>query len=78
MIEERFEENHFRYIVVWKKGYQQVQEPRGTSVIKVKGVAKVNGSETLFMNDANEYIWDVAEYEIPPIVSGEDLSGGRN
>jgi hypothetical protein len=36
------------YIVIWKKGYQQVQEPRGTSVIKVKGVAKVSGNGTSF------------------------------
>lgn len=36
------------YIVLWKKGYQQFQEPRGTCVIKVKGVARVDGTETLF------------------------------
>ncbi len=36
------------YIVFWKKGYQQFQEPRGTSVIKVKGIAKVTGNDTLF------------------------------
>ncbi len=28
-----------------KQGYQQFQEPRGTSVIKVKGVAKVIGKD---------------------------------
>ncbi len=38
----------FSYIVVWKKGYQQFQEPRGTSVIKVKGVARVTGKDTAF------------------------------
>lgn len=31
----------FSYIVWLKKGYQEFQEPRGTSVIKVKGVARV-------------------------------------
>ena len=39
-------ENHFwfSYIVWYKKGYQEFQEPRGTSVIKVKGVARVDES----------------------------------
>jgi len=39
---------YFSYIVIWKKGYQQFQEPRGTSVIKVKGIAKVLGNNTFF------------------------------
>jgi cation transporter protein len=56
------------YIVLWKKGYQQIQEPHGTSVIKVKGIAKVNGQNASFYtSDENNYIWDIAEYEIPPI-----------
>jgi hypothetical protein len=38
--------SHFSYIVWWKKGYQQFQEPRGTSVIKIKGIAKVSGNNT--------------------------------
>ncbi len=58
------------YIVLLKKGYQQFQEPRGTSVIKVKGIARVNGSNILFntSSDETKYIWDTPEYEIPPIV----------
>jgi hypothetical protein len=36
----------FSYIVWVKKGYQQFQEPRGTSIIKVKGIAKVTGNNT--------------------------------
>ncbi|CAF1096753.1 unnamed protein product [Adineta ricciae] len=57
------------YIVVWKRGYQQFQEPHGTSVIKVKGIARVTGSgnSTYFTSDDTKYIWDTAEYEIPPI-----------
>ncbi|UJR08640.1 hypothetical protein I4U23_012899 [Adineta vaga] len=50
------------YIVVWKKGYQQFQEPHGTSIIKVKGIARVAGND-----DATKYIWDTPEYEIPPM-----------
>jgi hypothetical protein len=40
----------FSYIVWWKKGYQEFQEPRGTSIIKVKGIAKVTG------NNATGYV----------------------
>ena len=36
------------YIVVWKKGYQEFQEPHGTSVIKVKGIARVSGNNATF------------------------------
>ena len=32
----------FSYIVWIKKGYQDVQEPHGSSIIKVKGVARVS------------------------------------
>ncbi|CAF4256180.1 unnamed protein product, partial [Adineta steineri] len=32
------------YIVIWKKGYQQFQEPHGTSIIKVKGIARENNA----------------------------------
>ena len=38
---------YFSYIVWCKKGYQEFQEPRGTSVIKVKGIAKVTGNDTV-------------------------------
>jgi len=43
----------FRYIVLWKKGYQQTQEPHGTSVIKVKGVARLNGNNSFFYTSNN-------------------------
>jgi hypothetical protein len=47
---------HFSYIVVWKKGYQEFQEPHGTSVIKVKGVANVTGNNTFFYTSKISYI----------------------
>ena len=37
---------YFSYIVWYQKGYQRFQEPRGTSIIKVKGIAKVTGNDT--------------------------------
>ena len=43
------------YIVLWKKGYQQFQEPRGTCVIKVKGVARVVGDETLLDDGKSQW-----------------------
>ncbi|CAF1449926.1 unnamed protein product [Adineta steineri] len=56
------------YIVIWKKGYQQFQEPHGTSIIKVKGIARVDGNNTFFYtSDAKKYIWDTPEYELPPL-----------
>ncbi|CAF3440095.1 unnamed protein product [Rotaria socialis] len=56
------------YIVLLKQGYQQFQEPRGTSVIKVKGIAKVTGNNASFYtNDQTKYIWDTPEYENPAI-----------
>ncbi|CAF3430901.1 unnamed protein product [Rotaria sp. Silwood1] len=56
------------YIVWIKKGYQQFQEPRGTSVIKVKGIAKVTGNDTTeFMRTASTHLWDTAEYQVPPL-----------
>jgi cation transporter protein len=56
------------YIVWWKKGYQEFQEPRGTSVIKVKGVAKVIGNSTVPYIQANtEHLWDNTEYQLPPL-----------
>jgi P2X purinoceptor 4 len=56
------------YIVWWKKGYQQFQEPRGTSVIKIKGIAKVSGNDTeRYIRADSGYLWDTAEYQIPPI-----------
>ena len=43
----------FSYIVLWKKGYQETQEPRGTSVIKVKGIGKVSGNDGSFYISKN-------------------------
>jgi hypothetical protein len=45
-----------RYIVYWKQGYQEFQEPRGTSVIKVKGIAKVTGNSSAFYTSKQTHI----------------------
>ncbi|CAF1359002.1 unnamed protein product [Adineta steineri] len=56
------------YIVWYKQGYQQFQEPRGTSIIKVKGIAKVTGNSTISNVRADSsYLWDTAEYQLPPL-----------
>ncbi|CAF3453675.1 unnamed protein product [Rotaria sp. Silwood1] len=56
------------YIVIWKKGYQQIQEPRGTSVIKVKGIARAIGNNsTFYTSEDTKYVWDTPEYEMPAI-----------
>ncbi|UJR37581.1 hypothetical protein I4U23_030280 [Adineta vaga] len=56
------------YIVWYKKGYQQFQEPRGTSIIKVKGITKVTGNNTnQYLSENTGYLWDTAEYQLPPL-----------
>ncbi|CAF1510198.1 unnamed protein product, partial [Rotaria sp. Silwood1] len=60
----------FSYIVGIKKGYQQFQEPRGTTVVKVKGIAKVTGNDTTqFVRAASTHLWDTTEYQLPPLES---------
>lgn len=56
------------YIVWYKKGYQEFQEPRGTSVIKVKGIGRVterrsDGSS----NSTKNLLWDTGDYQLPPL-----------
>ncbi|CAF3830546.1 unnamed protein product, partial [Adineta steineri] len=60
--------NRSIYIVWIKKGYQDVQEPYGSSISKVKGIARVSISNSNF-NDENvkQSLWDAADYLIPPI-----------
>jgi P2X purinoceptor 4 len=56
------------YIVWYKRGYQEFQEPRGTSVIKVKGIARVSANDALlYTRAASDRLWDTAEYEVPPL-----------
>ncbi|CAF1234540.1 unnamed protein product [Adineta steineri] len=56
------------YIVWYKQGYQQFQEPRGTSIIKVKGIAKVTGNSTISnVGTDSSHLWDTAEYQLPPL-----------
>lgn len=38
---------YFSYIVWYKKGYQEFHDPRGTSIIKLKGVAKVTSNNSI-------------------------------
>ncbi|CAF1233466.1 unnamed protein product [Didymodactylos carnosus] len=38
------------YIIWYKKGYQQIEVPRGISIIKVKGLAKTTLNDTLYYN----------------------------
>ncbi|CAF1301872.1 unnamed protein product [Rotaria sordida] len=56
------------YIVWYERGYQEFQEPRGTSVIKVKGVTLVNVKipSSLAVNYP-PIVWDTADYGIPPL-----------
>ncbi|CAF0737727.1 unnamed protein product [Adineta steineri] len=58
----------FLYIVWIKKGYQDVQEPYGSSISKVKGIARVSISNSNFNDDnVKQSLWDAADYLIPPI-----------
>ncbi|CAF0760705.1 unnamed protein product [Adineta steineri] len=60
--------NRSIYIVWIKKGYQDVQEPYGSSISKVKGIARVSISNSNFNDDnVKQSLWDAADYLIPPI-----------
>lgn len=56
---------NFRYVLVYKKGYQEFDIIHSSVTTKVKGVAFSNHS-----NDTNvgRRTWDVADYVIPPQV----------
>lgn len=51
-LKRRKKTNFFFYVrsyVVWiKRGYQDVDEPRGSSIIKVKGVARISANTSDF------------------------------
>ncbi|CAF1159056.1 unnamed protein product [Adineta ricciae] len=56
------------YIVWYQRGYQEFQEPRGTSVAKVKGVSSV--SVKVPSSPSTNYsrvVWDTTEYGLPPL-----------
>ncbi|CAF1495836.1 unnamed protein product [Adineta steineri] len=58
----------FLYIVWIRKGYQRFQEPRGSSVIKVKGIGRVNISNPhVYPENKVQALWDASEFGIPPI-----------
>lgn len=52
----------YRYVCVWKKGYQDTDTILSSVTTKVKGIAFTNTTEL------GERIWDVADYIIPPQV----------
>jgi hypothetical protein len=53
----------FSYIVYTRKGYQQFQEPRGSSVIKVKGVARVVPTDNSTMRISGIFIQSLTDRE---------------
>ncbi|UJR20246.1 hypothetical protein I4U23_023377 [Adineta vaga] len=58
----------FLYIVWRRKGYQRFQEPRGSSVIKIKGIGRVSvGNPSFLINNTTQTLWDASEFAIPPI-----------
>ncbi|CAF4226324.1 unnamed protein product, partial [Rotaria sordida] len=57
------------YIILVKKGYQQFQEPQGSSIIKVKGAARISiYNSNLHTGNAGQALWDAADYVVPSIV----------
>ncbi|CAF1072379.1 unnamed protein product [Rotaria sordida] len=56
------------YIILVKKGYQQFQEPQGSSIIKVKGVVRISiYNSNLHTGNASQALWDAADYVVPSI-----------
>ncbi|CAF4194799.1 unnamed protein product, partial [Rotaria sordida] len=56
------------YIILVKKGYQQFQEPQGSSIIKVKGAARISiYNSNLHTGNAGQALWDAADYVVPSI-----------
>ncbi|CAF4069373.1 unnamed protein product, partial [Rotaria sordida] len=49
-------------------GYQQFQEPQGSSIIKIKGVARISvHNSNLHTDNSSQALWDAADYVIPSI-----------
>ncbi|UJR17753.1 hypothetical protein I4U23_004651 [Adineta vaga] len=56
------------YIVWYQRGYQEFQEPRGTSVTKVKGVSSVSVKVPSGVSiNYSRVVWDTTEYGLPPL-----------
>lgn len=56
-----------RYVIVYKKGYQEFQEPYSSVTTKVKGVSLTNLSQQLALY-GGVHVWDSADFVIPPEV----------
>ncbi|CAF1371650.1 unnamed protein product [Rotaria sordida] len=56
------------YIILIKKGYQEFQEPQGSSIIKIKGAAQVSiHNSNLHTDNSTQALWDAADYVVPSI-----------
>ena len=55
---------HFRYAIIYQKGYQDFDTVRGAVTTKVKGIAE---TKNLFSSNSSR-IWDVNDYVVPPQV----------
>lgn len=59
-----------RYVIVYKKGYQESQKPYSSVTTKVKGLSftnLTNKSMELFMY-GGFHVWDSSDFVIPPEV----------
>lgn len=56
-----------RYVIAYKKGYQEFQEPYSSVTTKVKGVSLTNLSQQLALY-GGVHVWDSADFVIPPEV----------
>ncbi len=56
----------FRYVIVYKKGYQETDSAKGTVTTKVKGIASTLHRTDL--PDIYRRVWDTPDYVIPPQV----------
>lgn len=64
----------FRYVLVYKKGYQEFSEVESSVTTKLKGVIFTNFSNDFFSKKISHpewyrRVWDVADYVVPPSVS---------
>lgn len=68
-----------RYVLVYKKGYQEFSEVESSVTTKVKGIIYTNFSDEEFNPEIlhpkwYRRIWDVADFVVPPSVSINSIS----
>ena len=69
-----FTVTHFRFVIVYKKGYQDEDTAESAVTAKVKGVIYTDLAEMFHVNVTerlkilDKRIWDVADYVNPPQV----------